>query len=591
MEINCGSIRESHIGKEIYLHGWCRYIRDHGGKLFIDLADMHGTTQLVFEGKTKKDADRLGREYVIKASGKVRKRDADTIDKTNPTGTVEVDVSDFELISGAKTPPFELIEEKKKFLANEELRLEYRYLDLRRPEMVKNIIFRDKITKSVRRFFWDNNFLELETPTMIRDTYETGSKTFLIPSRTKRGAFYSLPQSPQFYKQMCMIGGLEKYFQIARCYRDEDPREDRQPEFVQIDLEVTFKDEAYIAGLIENMFKRVFDEVLGRDLSMPFKRIDFDNAIQTYGSDKPDLRFDSKITDITNVVRNTDYNILKRIIKNNGHVKAVVFEADYGKKGSKINKNYMLKTIELAKTFGLQGLTWLYIKGKKLTSEPASIAESLRDLEKKMREELNPKEGDLIIIGADLSEKVLLDALGKLRKVIEDRIGKYKTDYAFVWVRNFPLFEKDEITDKLKPSHHPFTQPTVETAKFLDSAPEKVIGRQYDLVLNGVELGSGSIRINDPELQRKVFRIMGIRDETIDKTFKFVLKALSYGTPIHGGIALGLDRLVALLAGSTNIKDFILFPKNKQYELLVDNSPSEIDKKRLADDFGISFNL
>ena len=295
------------------------------------------------------------------------------------------------MISEAKVPPFELIEEKEKFLANEELRFEYRYIDLRRPEMARNVVFRDKVTKSVRKYFWDNDFLELETPTLIRDTYETGSKTFLVPSRTKKGEFYSLPQSPQLYKQMCMIAGLEKYFQIARCYRDEDPREDRQPEFTQVDIEVSFKDEAYIQGLMEGMFKRVFKEVLNKNLKLPFKHMSFKDAIQTYGSDKPDLRYDSKIFDVTEDVKDTSYNILKRVIENEGRVKAIAFDAHYGDKKSKINKNYMLKMIEFAKGLGLRGLTWLYVEHNVITSEPESIADSLKDCEEDTRQAWSQK--------------------------------------------------------------------------------------------------------------------------------------------------------------------------------------------------------
>ncbi len=591
METNCGSINEEYIGKSVELYGWCRYIRDHGGKLFIDLADKHGTVQLVFEGEIKTAADELGKEYVVKIAGKVERRDLDTIDKENPTGKVEIYVASLDLISKAKIPPFELIEEKKKFLANEELRFEYRYIDLRRPEMVKNVVFRDRVTKSIRKYFWDNDFMELETPTLIRDTYETGSKTFLVPSRTMRGEFYSLPQSPQLYKQMCMIAGLEKYFQIARCYRDEDPREDRQPEFTQVDIEVSFKDETYIQGLMERMFQRVFKEVLNKDLKLPFRHMSFRDAIQTYGSDKPDLRYDSKIFDITEDVTDTDYNILKRVIENGGRVKAIAFDAHYGDAKSKINKNYMLKIIEFAKGLGLRGLTWLYVEHNAIASEPESIAYSLKDCEKRIRDRLGAGNGDLVIIGADLSEKLLLESLGKVRKIICDDMGNQKTDFAFLWINEFPMFEKDEITGKYKSSHNPFTSPIKEHYPLLDTDPEKVVSRQYDLVLNGIELGSGSIRITDPEIQRKIFKIMGTTDKNIDKTFGFVINALSYGTPIHGGIALGLDRTVALLAGGGNMKDFLLFPKNKRFELLVDGAPTKIDGKRLKDDFGINMDI
>ncbi|MDE1827961.1 MAG: aspartate--tRNA ligase [Candidatus Micrarchaeota archaeon] len=587
MELSCGEIREAHIGKEVTLHGWCRYIRDHGGKLFIDIADKHGATQLVFEGDVKSEAEKLGKEYVIEITGKVNKRNEETVDTKNPTGKTEVLVSTIKLLNKSKLPPFELIEEKEKFLANEEIRLQYRYLDLRRPQALKHIVLKDKISKIVREYFWDNEFMELETPIMIKDTYETGARTFLVPSRFNRGKFYSLPQSPQFYKQICMVSGLEKYFQIAKCFRDEDPREDRQPEFTQIDLEMAFKDEKYIQALIEGMFKKIFKEAVGKSLKTPFKHLPFAEAMNKYGSDKPDLRYDNFLVDITDEAVKSNYNILKRVAENGGRVKAIAFAGSKYGKESKINEAYMLKTIELAKSFGLRGLTWLYVKGGEIRSEPQSIADSLRPSEKALLKKLSPKEGDVIIIGSDLSERLLLDALGKLRKVISDHIGIYGSEFSFLWVDEMPLFEMDEVTKKLKPAHNPVTAPTPETEKFLESEPQKVMSRQYDLVLNGYELGSGSIRIIDPEFQKKILRILGMSDKTIENSFGFLIEALSYGAPPHGGIGLGLDRIVALLSGENNIRDFILFPKNKRGELLLDGSPDQIDPKRLKDDFGI----
>ena len=589
MEFNCGTINEKHIGKEITLYGWCRYIRDHGGKLFIDLADMYGTTQLVFEKEVKDKADELGKEYVISAFGVVEKRDEETIDNSNPTGRVELYVKSFEVISGSKLPPFEITEEKEKFLANEDLRLEYRYLDLRRKSMISNILFRDRVTKTVRRFFWDNGFLEMETPYLVRDNYETGSRTLIVPSRIEKGKFYALAQSPQIYKQMLMVSGFDKYFQIARCFRDEDPREDRQPEHTQIDIEVAFKDESYIQGTVEKMFQKIFKDVLGKGLTAPFPHMKYEDAVKTYGSDKPDMRFDNRIVDITRELEGTEYNILKRVIETKGHVKAISFNAGFDGAKGRLDKNYMLKMIELAKLFGLRGLTWLYVKNGAIHSEPESIAESLKKSEEKIRKKLGAKNGDIIIVGADLSEKVLLDALGRLRKTIGEKIGIYNSDYSFIWIDEFPLFEINEVTGKLMPAHNPFTSPTGETMKFLDESPERVRGRQYDLVLNGNELGSGAIRISDPKLQRKVMKLFGMDDKTIDKNFGFFIEALSYGTPIEGGIGMGLDRITALLAGSGNIRDFILFPKNKRFESSVDTSPTSIDQKRLRNDYGLEF--
>jgi aspartyl-tRNA synthetase len=589
MELNCGALDESHIGKNVTLHGWCRYLRDHGGKLFIDLADRHGTTQLVFEKEAKKKADTLGKEFVISATGKVEKRDADTVDSANPTGKVELYVESFDVMSDALVPPFELIEEKEKFLANEELRLKYRYLDLRRKSMANNIIFRDRLTKAVRKFFWENGFMELETPYLVRDNYETGSRTLIVPSRIDKGKFYALAQSPQIYKQILMASGFDKYFQIARCFRDEDPREDRQPEHTQIDLEVAFKDEHYIQDVVERMFSRIFKDVLGKDLKIPFPHMKYNEAVMRYGSDKPDLRFGNEIIDITKELKGTEYNILKRVIETNGTVKAISFSAGFDGEKGKLDKNYMLKMIELAKLHGLRGLTWLYVNNNVIASEPQSIADSLKGSEEEIRKKLGAKNGDIIIIGADLSERILLDALGKLRKVIGEKIGEFSSEHSFLWIDEFPLFEINEVTGKLVPTHNPFTAPTAQTLSYLDTSPEKALGRQYDLVLNGNELGSGAIRINDPKLQRKVMNLFGMDEKVIEKNFGFFIEALSYGMPVEGGMGLGLDRITALLSGSGSIRDFILFPKNKRFESSVDMSPTAIDQKRLKNDYGLEF--
>ncbi|MCL5095093.1 MAG: aspartate--tRNA ligase, partial [Candidatus Marsarchaeota archaeon] len=480
-----------------------------------------------------------------------------------------------------------LIDEKNKSLPNEELRLKYRYLDLRRQKMIKNIELRDKITKTIRKFFWNNNFLELETPTLVKDTYETGSRTFLVPSRIKKNAFYSLSQSPQIYKQLCMIGGLDKYFQIARCYRDEDQRIDRQPEFTQVDIEVSFKDETYIQNLIEQLISQIFKQTLNKEIKTPFIHLSYNEAMQKYGSDKPDLRFNNPIFDITTEMAKTDYKILKRIIENKGFVKSVAFNADYGLANSKINKQYLLKLIEQAKNLGLKGLTWLYVINNTIESEPHSISESIKNVHNELIEKMNLKNGDVILIGADLSENIVLDVLGKVRKIIGGELKQFKINTSFLWIDNFPLFEKDEITGKLKPAHNPFTAPTNNSIEYLDSNPELVVARQYDLVFNGEEIGGGSIRIHKPDLQKKVLKLIGMKDNAINDSFGFLINALSYGAPIHGGFAIGLDRFIALIDNNENIKDFILFPKNHKQELPVDSSPTQINKKRLLDDYNI----
>lgn len=585
--INCSQLKDSHIGKVVEIYGWCRRIRDHGKKLFIDLADRYGSTQLVFESDIKASADQLNKEFVIKAIGSVKKRDEDTVDKSNPTGYIEISVNNFEIINKSLQIPFELIDEKNKSLPNEELRLKYRYLDLRRQKIIKNIELRDKVTKTIRKFFWDNNFLELETPTLVKDTYETGSRTFLVPSRIKKNTFYSLSQSPQIYKQLCMIGGLDKYFQIARCYRDEDQRIDRQPEFTQVDIEVSFKDETYIQNLIEQLISQIFKQILNKEIKTPFIHLSYNEAMQKYGSDKPDLRFNNPIFDITEKMAKTDYKILKRIIENKGFVKSVAFNADYGLANSKINKQYLLKLIEQAKNLGLKGLTWLYVNNNAIESEPHSISESIKNIHNELIEKMKLKNGDIILIGADLSENIVLDVLGKIRKIMGSELKQFKINTSLLWIDNFPLFEKDEITGKLKPAHNPFTAPTNNSIEYLDSNPELVVARQYDLVFNGEEIGGGSIRIHKPDLQKKVLKLIGMNDNAINDSFGFLINALAYGAPIHGGLAIGLDRFIALIDDNENIRDFILFPKNHKQELPVDSSPTQINKKRLLDDYNI----
>ena len=588
METYCGRISRRTIGQEVTLNGWCRYLRDHGSKFFIDLADITGMSQLVFEGDLIKEASKLGRESVIKVVGLVRERDKDTVDKSNPTGEVEVYVKNIEIINISETPPFEIIEEKEKFLASEDIRLKYRYLDLRRKTMIENIKFRDAVTKVARKFFWENDFLELETPTLVRDTYETGARPFLVPSRIKKGAFYSLPQSPQIYKQIIMIAGLDKYFQVARAFRDEDQREDRQPEFTQLDFEVSFKDESYIMLLVENLINKIFNEIINEKIDTPFKRLKYKQAIEIYGGDKPDLRYDYEIRDLTEDLKETEYLIINKIIKAGGKAKGMCFSADYGK--SEITKDFMLSAIDVAKLNGLKGLTWLFVEKGEIKSIPESIALSLSNSKEKLIERFNPKDGDIIVMGADLDEDILLQALGKVRKYIGDKIGKFKERFSFVWITDFPLFEIDKITKKLKPSHNPFTAPYTEDLGILDSEPEKVRGRQFDLVLNGNEIGGGAVRINNAEIQLKVLNLIGIPKDEALKTFGFLIEALRYGAPEDAGFAIGLDRFVALLKGRESIRDFILFPKTRSFDSPIDDSPSFIDKNRLIEDYKLSFN-
>ncbi|MCL4376154.1 aspartate--tRNA ligase [Candidatus Parvarchaeota archaeon] len=584
MDIYCGDLSAELIGKEVTLNGWCRYIRDHGGKLFVDLADRTGIAQIVFDGNLLEQAKALGREYVIRVEGSVRERDKETVDKENPTGKFEVNAENLITINKADTPPFEITDEKGKFLAAEDLRLKYRYLDLRRTEMINNIIFRDKVTKVSRQFFWDNGFLELETPTLVKDTYETGARPFIVPSRTKKESFYSLPQSPQIYKQLIMVAGLDKYFQVARAFRDEDQREDRQPEFTQLDLEVSFRDENYIMRLIESLIEKILKSVMNEEIKLPLKRLQYREGINRYGSDKPDLRYDYEIVDITNAMKKSDYNTIKRVLESGGKVKAISFSADYGK-SERITKDFMLSVIEIAKTNGLKGLTWLFVENGKLKSVPEAIASSLSKAENDILSSLKSKDGDVIIFAADLDETLLLQALGKIRKIIGDKIGKFNTKFSFLWVVDFPMFEVDSITKKLRPSHNPFTAPFTEDLALLEKEPEKVRGRQFDLVLNGNEVGGGAVRINNADLQLKVLKMIGMPEEEALDTFGFLINALKFGAPEDIGFAVGLDRFVAVLREKQSIRDFILFPKTKSFDSPIDGSPSKIDDKRLLEDY------
>ncbi len=584
MDIYCGDLSAELAGKEVTLNGWCRYIRDHGGKLFVDLADRTGIAQVVFDGALLEQAKTLGREYVIRIKGSVKERDKETIDEYNPTGKFEVIAEDLIIINKAETPPFEITDEKGKFLAAEDLRLKYRYLDLRRTEMINNVVFRDKVTKLARQFFWDNGFLELETPTLVKDTYETGARPFIVPSRIKKGTFYSLPQSPQIYKQLIMVAGLDKYFQVARAFRDEDQREDRQPEFTQLDLEVSFRDEKYIMSLIESLIEKILKSTMNEEIKLPLKRLQYEEAVNRYGSDKPDLRYDYEIVDITDALKKSDYNTVKRVLESGGKVKAVSFSADYGK-SERITKDFMLGVIEIAKGNGLKGLTWLFVENGKLKSIPEGIASSLSNAENEIISSLKAKDGDIIVFAADLDEMLLLQALGKIRKVMGDKIGKFNSKFSFLWVVDFPLFEVDSITKKLKPSHNPFTAPFTEDMGLLEKEPGKVRGRQFDLVLNGNEIGGGAVRINNADLQLKVLKMIGMQEEEALDAFGFLINALKFGAPEDIGFAIGLDRFVTILKEKQSIRDFILFPKTKSFDSPIDGSPTKIEDKRLLEDY------
>ncbi|MFW6025257.1 MAG: aspartate--tRNA ligase [Candidatus Woesearchaeota archaeon] len=573
----CDELRKKDIEKKVTLAGWIRAKRNHGGIVFCQLADRYGLTQLVFSPEFTKSFDSLdiGREYVIKIEGKVRKRVEGTKENIK-TGDIEVEVYEYKIINKSKVPPFEITEEKERYLPEEEIRLKYRYLDLRRKEMIKNIEIRSKIIEKANKFFFDKDFKYIQTPNLIKPTPE-GAKDFLVPSRMKKRGFYALPQSPQLLKQLLMIGSQDKYFQIAKCFRDEDLRSDRQPEFTQIDMEMSFVEEKDIKKLITELLKEVMDEF---DKEYEFKRLDYDEAIENYGTDSPDLRYEMKINDVTDIFKDTSYNIFKRVIENKQRIKAIKCPKLMKKGFDNKRANQLIK---FAQKNGALGLTWLYVdKDSEINSIPETIIKSYSKKEKEeLKTKLNAKEDDVILFIADDNLKAL-NIAGKVREETHNEFYEKPKKDVFVWVENPPLFVIEE--GELKFMHHPFTQPK-EPQKLKDFNPlkDKIYSKGYDIVLNGWEIGGGSIRIHKKEIQKKIFEILGYNDEEIQKRFGFFMEALKYGAPPHGGIAIGLDRLSAMIANKNSIKEVIAFPKNKKMQGLFDGTPIEIDEDILKE--------
>ncbi|HDD46282.1 MAG TPA: aspartate--tRNA ligase [Candidatus Aenigmarchaeota archaeon] len=585
---NCGCLRLSDVGKKVKLAGWARLIRDHGGVKFIDLCDREGCTQVVFDPaffKNMETAEKIGREYVIQVEGKVRKRPAGTEDKGNPTGDIEVVVEKLKILNTSKTPPFELIEEKKRFLPNEEIRLKWRYLDLRRREMIKRIKIRHEVVKTIRDFLLSKGFWELETPCLVRSTPE-GARDFLVPSRLHPGKFYALPQSPQLYKQLIMISSLDRYFQVARCFRDEDIREDRQPEFTQIDIEMSFVTAKEVMELVEGLIKKVWSDILGvKDVK--FRRLTYDESMKLYGTDKPDLRYGLEIVDVSEIVKSCGYKIFNSVIKKGGKVKCINASGAYKicKKGKRVfNPKSVAKLIAYVNSIGGKGLTWIIVEDKRLSSIPPTIAESLgKDVQRNLIKRMEAKEGDILFFVAD-EEKKALAVCGEVRKKVAEMMGLVKDNkWSFVWVVDPPYFEHVEEGFELKPSHHPFTMPKKGSVEYLKQDLEKIKADAYDLVINGVEVGGGSIRMHSADMQREILKLMGYSKKEMEEKFGFLIKALEYGAPPHGGIAFGLDRLVAIITNSKSIRDVIIFPKTKNFVSLVDDAPKKVDEKQLKE--------
>ncbi|MFP6886453.1 MAG: aspartate--tRNA ligase [Opitutales bacterium] len=579
---HCNQLRKADAGSLANVVGWIDSVRDHGGVLFVDLRDREGKTQLVFDPDKPELAEifpQLKPESVIEASGEVRERDGETANPNLPTGEVEVHVAALTIHNQSETPPFPLDAEAEK--VGEDLRLAHRYLDLRRPTNLNTLKLRHRACMAIREYFDNNEFLEIETPMLFKSTPE-GAREFLVPSRLSPGKFYALPQSPQQYKQMLMVAGVERYYQLARCFRDEDLRADRQPEFTQIDLEMSFIDREDMYALIEGLLKEVWEKTLEVEIETPFLRMPFEEALNRFGSDKPDMRFDLEIKDFSETFRESKFKVFSGSVQGGGVVKA------FNAKGLADLTQGELKHLEdTAKLLGAKGLAFIKSENGEWRSPILKfLSESEQDA---LRENLVVEEGDIIFFAAGDWEGSC-NILGRIRvesAALLEKRGKLErspTDWKFLWVIDFPLMSHDEEQDRYVATHHPFTSPVSEDVQFLDTDPKKVRGQHYDIVLNGVELGGGSIRIHQPKLQKKVFEdVLGIPPEVVKSRFGYMLEAFSYGAPPHGGIALGLDRLVAILAGRESIRDVIAFPKTQKGQDLMTDSPGTVTERQLRD--------
>ncbi|GAA0114464.1 aspartate--tRNA ligase [Clostridium senegalense] len=573
--IMCGELREEHVSQKVTVMGWVQRKRNLGGLVFIDLRDRTGILQVMFGEEINKEAfekaDLAKPEYCIAVTGEIVRRESPN--NNIPTGMVELKGESIKILSESETPPIYI---KENLDAAENIRLKYRYLDLRRPDMQNIFMIRNKANKIVRDYLDENGFLEMETPMLTKSTPE-GARDYLVPSRNYPGMFYALPQSPQIFKQLLMVSGFDKYYQIVKCFRDEDLRANRQPEFTQIDLEMSFVEVDDVIALNEGLIKKVFKEIKGIDVQLPIKRMPFKEAMEKYGSDKPDLRFGMEIKNITDAVKDSEFAVFKNAIANGGSVRALTVEgaSDMGRK--KIDK-----LGEFVKTYKAKGLAWIAYKEGEIKSPIAKFFS-----EEEMQNLLNAAEakvGDLVLIVADV-DSVVLQSLGALRLEIAKQLEilKDNDEFNFVWITEFPLLEYDEEEKRHVALHHPFTCPMDEDLELLDVDPLKVRAKAYDIVLNGEELGGGSIRIHDTKLQQKMFELLGFSKESAWERFGFLLEAFKYGPPPHGGLAYGFDRMVMFLAGTDNIKDVIAFPKNQNAYCPMSEAPNLVDDKQLQE--------
>ncbi|PID71481.1 MAG: aspartate--tRNA ligase [Desulfobulbus propionicus] len=573
---NCNDLDAQHLGQEVTLMGWVLRRRDHGGVIFIDLRDRWGITQIVFNPEVNKDvhakAHQLRNEWVLAVKGKVEKRPDDMENPKLKTGSIEILVNELRILNTSETPPFPLDEDTE---VSDNLRLQYRYLDLRRPEVAGNLILRHQALQNVRNYLNENNFLEIETPMLTRSTPE-GARDYLVPSRVSSGKFFALPQSPQLFKQILMMSGMDRYYQIVKCFRDEDLRADRQPEFTQIDMELSFVDEEEIISIVEGMVSSLFKATIDVDLPLPIKRMSYDEAMQRFGTDRPDTRFGFELVDLTETLSGCGFKVFNSVIEKGGAVKAI-----NAKGCANFSRKDLDDLTEYAGRFGARGMAWIKIKEDEWQSPITKFFSA--DEIKGMGEALGAEPGDLILFGADKLSTVH-QVLAELRLELGRRLELIEEGtYDFLWVTDFPMFEYDDEAKRYTAVHHPFTAPFDEHLDMLESNPGEVKSRAYDLVLNGNEIGGGSIRIHTPAVQEKVFKALGIDEEEAQEKFGFLLKALTYGAPPHGGIAFGVDRLIMLLTGASSIREVIAFPKTQRATCLLTEAPAPVQRKQLTE--------
>ena len=574
---NCGVIGKELAGQQVVLCGWVAKRRDHGGLIFVDLRDRSGIVQVVVDpetaGESFKVAEDIRGEYVVKVAGKVSMRDAATVNANISTGEIEIMAEEIEVLNAAKTPPFYIADGID---TDENLRLKYRYLDLRRPEMQRNIILRHKVTKLMRDYLDTRNFLEIETPMLTKSTPE-GARDYLVPSRVNPGKFYALPQSPQIFKQLLMVSGMERYFQIARCFRDEDLRADRQPEFTQLDMEMSFMEMDEILELMEGLIAYIFEGACGKKIQTPFQRLTWDEAMDRYGSDKPDLRFGMELINMVDAVKDSDFKVFNQVIENGGVVKAINVKGY-----ANIPRRECDSLVDFVGIYGAKGLAWMQIQEDGSVKSPIAKFFSEAHMANILAT-AQAEAGDLIMFIAD-KPAVVAQALGALRIEMAKRRNLIDPDaLAFAWVVDFPMFEYDEEEKRYVAMHHPFTSPRDEDLALLATDPGKVYAKAYDMVLNGTEIGGGSIRIHRRDVQKQIFSAIGLTDEEAQEKFGFMMNAFEYGAPPHGGLAFGLDRLIMIMAQRDSIRDVIAFPKTQSAACVMTQAPNDVDDKQLRE--------